>query len=80
MKHFRNLPLVLSLIAILLIATDLSSQEIHKTENGNLKIGKLINQTISKNSLENYRFLNRFVTKTGLVIGYLFFISFDFSF
>ena len=68
MKHLRNLPLVLALIAILFIATDLSSLET-KTKNGNLKIGKLINQTISKNSLEIYHLLNRFVSKTGLVLG-----------
>lgn len=69
MKHLRNLTLVLSLIATLYIAKDLSAQEKNKTKNGNLRIGKLINQTISKNSLERYRLLDRFVSKTELGLG-----------
>jgi len=69
MKYLRNLTLILSLIAILCISKNLSSQESNKTKNGNLRIGKLINQPISKNSLETYRLLNKLESNIGFLLG-----------
>lgn len=69
MRHFRNLVLVLTLISILFIATDLSSQVTNKTKHDNLRIGKLVNQIITENSLETYSLLNKLVTNTGLLLS-----------